>query len=455
MTYQVINPLTGNQETEFDKTTDEQVEQALQRGHQYYVDQRQVGFVTRAKQLAMIADSFRQNVELLAKMAASNMGKLYQEGLGEANAAANIAQYYADNGPQALVDKPYTYLDNQKAVLRYESTGIVLAVEPWNFPYTQVMRVFAPNFLLGNPVILKHSHLVAGCADLFQELVWATDVDRGAFQNLFIDSQQVGKMIADMRVQGVALTGSANAGSAVAAEAGKAMTKSTLELGGNDAFVVLSDADVGQAVKDGATSRLRNAGQVCTSAKRFIVHQDVADQFIDGMVQEFESRYPGSPLDQSTTLAPLASKDAQMHLQRQVDLAVEDGAKVLVDGGAIESEPGNFFKPVLLKMTPSNSMYDEEFFGPVGQIYVVKDDEEAVALANLSQFGLAGAVYSQSPKHARTVANQMETGQIFINQPSNGYPQLPFGGIKNSGYGREMSDLALYEFANQKMIALG
>lgn len=449
-----LNPYTNEVLANFDYHTDSEIQGALALAYGYYQQQKTTSFEERGQILSRIAQAFRNNTDALARMAAQNMGKLYSEGVGEANAAANIARYYADHGPAALQTKDYAYLGHQKAQLRYEGTGIVLAIEPWNFPYTQVMRVFAPNFLLGNPVILKHSRIVAGCANLFEQVVWSTDVNHGAFQNLFMTNEQVADMISDIRVQGVALTGSTAAGETIASLAGQATTKTTLELGGNDAFIVLKDADIQKAVKDGATSRLRNSGQVCTSAKRYIVEEAVAKPFIEGMIAEFESRTLGDPMAKETTLAPMASQAGRDALQVQVDTAVTHGAKILVDGGAVLNQPGNFFKPVLLtNITENNPMYDQEFFGPVGQVYVVKNAEAAIQLANQSQFGLAGAVYS---KHqALEVAQQLETGQVFLNQPSNGYPELPFGGVKNSGYGREMSDLALYEFANQKMIAIG
>lgn len=414
MAYQVINPVNDNQESTFETITDAAVETALTRGQHYYQQQRQATFQERATQLAAIADQFRTHVDQLATMAATNMGKLYQEGVGEATAAANIAQYYVDHGLQALTDRQYTYQDGRKAILQYEATGIVLAIEPWNFPYTQVMRVFAPNFLLGNPVVLKHAKIVAGCADLFEQLVWQAGIDHGAFQNLFLDREQVTHVITDSRVQGVALTGSAEAGSTVAAQAGRAMKKTTLELGGNDAFIVLKGADIQQAVSDGATSRLRNAGQVCTSAKRFIVQREVAPAFTTQMIKQFQSRQLGDPLAPTTTLAPLASKDIQRQLQQQVDLAVAHGAEVLVAGGAVRDRPGNFFRPVLLThLMPDNPMYDQEFFGPVGQIHVVDTEDDAINLANASQYRLAGAVYAQSLADAKRVANQLETGQVF------------------------------------------
>ncbi|MTV81228.1 aldehyde dehydrogenase family protein [Secundilactobacillus folii] len=456
MNYQVINPYTGQRVAEYPQTTDAQLEVALHVGDDYYHSHYSEPLEVRRQQLQNIANTFAGHTVELAQTATTNMGKLYREGLGEAKAAAKIAQYYVNHGATALQNKPYTYQNGKQALLEYDATGIVLAIEPWNFPYTQVMRVFAPNFLLGNPVILKHAAIVAGCASLFEKLVWSAGVENGAFQNLFLSNDQVATAIADPRIQGVALTGSPKAGRTVGAEAAASLTKSTLELGGNDAFVVLNSANVDQAVKDGATSRLRNAGQVCTSAKRFIVQAAVAETFIRKMTRVFESQVMGDPMADTTTIAPLSSKTAQLRLQTQVKIALENGAKELVAGGVDSDVLGNAFRPTLLtNLTVDNPMYDVEFFGPVGQIEVVNSTEEAITRANQSQYGLAGSVYAGSTDEAFAVAQRLETGQIFINQPSNGYPELPFGGVKNSGYGREMSDLALYEFANEKMIAKG
>lgn len=456
MSNQVINPSTGMQEMVFSLNSEEDLHNALVEGDKYYRRQRIVPVKFRAQQLMAIAASFRENADNLAQTATNNMGKLISESYAEVEAAAKIAEYYAKNGPRALEPKPYTYAGDKQAMVQYESTGTIVAIEPWNFPYTQVMRVFAPNFLLSNAVILKHASIVAGCALAIEQTIIDAKVDAAALQNLFLTNEQVAQLIQDRRIQGVALTGSTGAGRAVACEAGQALTKVTLELGGNDAFVLLEHADVQQAIKDGATSRLRNAGQVCTSAKRFIVHQAVVEEFTTGMIEEFKSRRVGDANDPDTTLAPLASRNAAEMLQWQVDTAIENGAEVLVDGGMVDDEEGNFFTSVLLaNIKRDNPMFDQEFFGPVGQIYVVKDNEEAVKLANQSQYGLAGAVYSQSVAEAKSIANQIETGQVFINQPSNGYPEIPFGGVKYSGFGREMSELALYEFANQKMVALG
>ncbi|GAF40050.1 succinate-semialdehyde dehydrogenase [Agrilactobacillus composti DSM 18527 = JCM 14202] len=337
-------------------------------------------------------------------------------------------------------------------MLQQDAIGIVLSIEPWNFPYSQVMRVFAPNFLVGNPVVLKHASIVAGCAAHFEKVLLQAGIEPGAFQNLFVSYDQIATILADKRVQGVALTGSEAAGRQIAALAGQNLVKSTMELGGNDVFAVLNDADIDLAVQDAAAARLRNAGQVCTSAKRYIVQQDVAADFIAGIQATFQNQVLGDPMAATTTLAPLASKGASDQLQQQLDQALAHGATALVAGGQVAGM-GNFFAPAILTdITPDNPAFYQEFFGPVAQVYVVPDDQALIKLANDSNFGLAGAVYSKDTTHAHEVASQLETGQVFINQPSGAYPELPFGGVKNSGYGREMSDLGLYEFTNQKIV---
>lgn len=452
--YQVIDPYTEKISATYQTATPATIEKALTTGHAYYQATRQQGFAgvqKRTKQLQRLATIFKQNEKRLAATATANMGKLLRESHGEINGSIGVANYYANHGAEALQPRVRQYQGSNQAQISYAPTGIVLTIEPWNFPYTQVMRVFAPNFILGNPIILKHAPSVADCALLFAEMVQAADIEPAALQNLFLTNEQAATVIADSRVQGVALTGSVRAGRAVASEAAQALTKSTLELGGNDAFVVLADADVPAAAAVG--SRLRNAGQVCVSAKRFIVAQAVAPAFTAAVKAAFAAQKIGDPREPSTTLAPLASAAVQQRIQEQVDQAISAGAEILVAGGSVTEQTGYFFKPVLLgNITPDNPIFDEELFGPVGQIHVVDSDEAAIALANQSQFGLAGTIFGESA-HAQAVAAQIETGQVFINQQAVAQPELPFGGIKNSGYGREMSEQALFEFANQKVIA--
>ncbi|WP_390404718.1 aldehyde dehydrogenase family protein [Lacticaseibacillus jixiensis] len=448
--YQSRNPYTGVVASTYPDATANEIEAVLTAGDAYYHRHYNEPVANRAAQLAQIAQTFDDRAEQLAALATADMGKRHQEALAEAHAAANIARFYAANGPQALAPRPYPFAGGSAELLT-QATGIVLAIEPWNFPYTQVMRVFAPNFLLGNAVVLKHASNVPSCALAFAACV-AVAVEAGAFANLFATREQINTMIADDRVQGVALTGSPQAGRQIAQEAGAALTKTTMELGGNDALVVLADADLGQAAQAAADSRLRNAGQVCTSAKRFIVNAAVANDFLAALKPLWAQYHPGDPADFATTLAPLASAQAAASLQAQVESAVHHGAPVLIAGGRVADSEA-LFEPILLgQMAPDNPQFDAEFFGPVGQLLIAANDNEAIKLANQSQYGLAGAVFG-TPAHARKVASRMETGQVFINQAANGYPQLPFGGVKHSGYGREMSELALTEFANQKIMA--
>lgn len=316
------------------------------------------------------------------------------------------------------------------------------------------MRVLAPNLAAGNPVLAKHASIVPHCAETFAHLVREAGAPEGAWTNLFISSDQVANIIADPRVQGAALTGSEKAGSAVAAQAAKHIKKSTLELGGNDVFVVLDDADLEKAVKIGVQARLTNAGQVCTAAKRFILHEKIADQFLSQFTEAFRKVKVGDQMDASTELGPLSSKDALDTLTRQVEEAVKNGATLHVGGTPLESK-GNFFEPTILtNITRDNPAYFEEFFGPVAQMYVVKDDDEAVKLANDSHYGLGGAVFSQDIERAKRMASRIETGMVYINWLTDTAAELPFGGVKRSGFGRELSDLGIKEFVNQKLVVV-
>ncbi|WP_311408637.1 NAD-dependent succinate-semialdehyde dehydrogenase [Liquorilactobacillus uvarum] len=451
MGYTVVNPYSGKVLKKFATLSDAEVETALNKAEEFYQQQKKVAVAVRAEKLKRFGTVLLKNKEKLAREAALNMGKRLSEGRGEVELCAKLAEYYANNAA-LLQSKPYSYGAGKKASLEYHSLGIIASVEPWNFPYSQVVRVLAPNYLIGNPVVLKHAGIVAGCAELLEKLVQEAGWEEGAFKNLFVSHEQVSKIIADKRVQGVALTGSEAAGRTIAGTAGKNLIKSTMELGGSDAFAILDDADLKLAITDATAARLRNSGQVCTSAKRFIVEKAVAEEFIEGIKQTFATKKMGDPLDETTELAPLSSHSAVVELQAQVDEAVQHGAKILVDGGVVEGQ-GNFFKPVVLAdIASDNPAYRQEFFGPVAQVFVVENDEQVVALANDSDFGLAGAVYGKDEERAHRVASQIETGQVFINRPSGAYPELPFGGVKNSGYGREMSDLGLYEFTNQKIV---
>lgn len=454
MAYQTVNPFNNQLIKAYPNHSDADIEATLRQADALYHSEWAKGNIDqRLPVLHKLADLLESHQEELAKIATQEMGKLIAQSRSEVQICAQIARYYADNAKKFLAPVKYdTELGD--AWVEHHPIGIIMAVEPWNFPYYQLIRVLAPNLAAGNPVICKHASIVPHCAEAFAHLVREAGAPEGAWTNLFISSDQVSAIIADPRVQGAALTGSEKAGSAVASQAAKHIKKSTLELGGNDVFIVLDDADLEKAVKTGVQARLANAGQVCTAAKRFIVHQKVADQFLRQFTDAFQQVKMGDPLDESTTLGPLSSKDAVETLSKQVSEAVQKGAK-LHFGGKPANSAGNFFEPTILThITRDNPAYFEEFFGPVAQIYVVQDDEEAVRLANDSHYGLGGAIFSRDIERAKGLASRIETGMVYINWLTDTAAELPFGGVKRSGFGRELSDLGIKEFVNQKLVVV-
>ncbi|EML7114425.1 TPA: NAD-dependent succinate-semialdehyde dehydrogenase [Klebsiella variicola] len=454
MAYQTVNPANNQLIKTYPAHSDADVEAALQQADALYHSAWAKGDIEpRLAVLHKLADLIDSRAEELAKIASQEMGKLIKQSRGEVKLCAQIARYYADNAKSLLAPVKYPS-ELGDAWVEHHPIGVLMAVEPWNFPYYQLMRVLAPNLAAGNPVIAKHASIVPHCAETFAHLVREAGAPEGAWTNLFISQEQVAKIIADDRVQGAALTGSEKAGSVVAAQAAKHIKKSTLELGGNDVFVVLDDADLERAVKIGVQARLNNAGQVCTAAKRFILHENIAESFLAKFSEAFRQVKIGDPLDESTTLGPLSSKDALDTLSKQVDEAVKNGATLHLGGKAVARE-GIFFEPTILTgITRDNPAYFEEFFGPVAQIYVVKNDEEAIQLANDSHYGLGGAVFSQDIERAKRMASAIETGMVYINWLTDTAPELPFGGVKRSGYGRELSDLGIKEFVNQKLVVV-
>lgn len=454
MAYQTMNPFNNQLIKAYPNHNDADIEATLRQADALYHSEWAKGSIDqRLPVLHKLADLLESHQEELAKIATQEMGKLIAQSRSEVQICAQIARYYADNAKKFLAPVKYdTELGD--AWVEHHPIGIIMAVEPWNFPYYQLIRVLAPNLAAGNPVICKHASIVPHCAEAFAHLVREAGAPEGAWTNLFISSDQVSAIIADPRVQGAALTGSEKAGSAVASQAAKHIKKSTLELGGNDVFIVLDDADLEKAVKTGVQARLANAGQVCTAAKRFIVHQKVADQFLRQFTDAFQQVKMGDPLDESTTLGPLSSKDALETLSKQVSEAVQKGAKRHFGGKPANSE-GNFFEPTILThITRDNPAYFEEFFGPVAQVYVVQDDEEAVRLANDSHYGLGGAIFSRDIERAKGLASRIETGMVYINWLTDTAAELPFGGVKRSGFGRELSDLGIKEFVNQKLVVV-
>nr|WP_154325119.1 NAD-dependent succinate-semialdehyde dehydrogenase [Pantoea sp. 201603H] len=452
--YQTINPANNKLIKTWPDHDKHYVAKALDTASMLYQSAWSKGDIQpRLQVLKSLADIIDGRVDELAKIASVEMGKLIDQSRSEVKLCAQIARYYAENAESFLQPTRYPS-DLGEAWVEHHPIGVLVAVEPWNFPFYQLMRVLAPNLAAGNPVLAKHAGIVPHCASTFEQLVLEAGAPEGAWTNLFISSEQVAELIADDRIQGVALTGSEKAGSAVASQAAKYLKKSTLELGGNDVFVVLDDCNLDDAVKQGAAARLNNAGQVCTAAKRFIVHEKIANRFLEKFTAAFDAVKIGDPLDASTTLGPLSSASARDGLAEQVKAAIKHGATLHFGGNPVAGE-GCFFQPTILTgISRDNPAYFEEFFGPVAQVYVVKDDDEVVKLANDSHYGLGGAIFTGNIERGKQLASRIETGMVYINSLTDTAAELPFGGIKRSGYGRELSDLGIKEFVNQKLVVV-
>jgi succinate-semialdehyde dehydrogenase/glutarate-semialdehyde dehydrogenase len=454
MRYRTLNPATEDLVKEYPLHTPAEVDKAVATAHALFLSRWSQGLIEpRLAVLSKLADLIVERTPELAKAMSIEMGKPIGQARSELKLCAEIARYYADHATAFLKPTPYASSAGE-AWVEYHPIGCLLAVEPWNFPIYQLVRVIAPAIAVGNPVLFKHAEIVPHCAELFETLVRDAGAPDGACTNLYISVDQVADLIGDDRIQGVALTGSERAGSAVAARASEKLKKATLELGGNDVFVVLDDCDLDKAVQTGAGARLYNAGQVCTAAKRFVLHEKIADRFLAAFSNQLQAAKMGDPLDPSTTLGPLSSKAALERLSQQVDTAVAKGA-TLMFGGKPADRPGYFFEPAILTgIERNNPAFYEEFFGPVAQVYVVANDDEVVALANDSHFGLGGSIFSKDIARAKALASRIETGMVFINSATDSLPELPFGGIKRSGFGRELGDVGIMEFVNRKLVVV-
>jgi succinate-semialdehyde dehydrogenase/glutarate-semialdehyde dehydrogenase len=379
------------------------------------------------------------------------MGKRIKESAGEVQLAASILRYYAENGPRFLEPRRIDVMQGE-AIVENEPIGVILAIEPWNYPLYQAVRVAGPNLVLGNAILLKHAELNPQTALALEELFRDAGAPEGVYTNVFLRIPDVETVIAHPHVQGVTLTGSERAGSSVASIAGKHLKKSVLELGGSDPFIVLDSDDLGRTVKAATVGRMQNSGQACIAAKRLIVTEELYEPFVEGLKQAFSTFSPGDPSDPSTTLAPLSSERAAQDLQAQIQDAIDRGATVITGGGRPE-HAGAFVEPTILTdVTPEMRAWSEELFGPAAVVYKVADEDEAVELANNSSFGLGAAVFSSDVDRARSVAERIEAGMVFVNQATGSSAELPFGGVKRSGYGRELSELGMFEFANRRLL---
>ncbi|MEV6644377.1 NAD-dependent succinate-semialdehyde dehydrogenase [Amycolatopsis sp. NPDC051371] len=442
--YRTTNPATGELVEEFPAASDQQIDEALDRAHAAYRQWRAVPLEQRAALLRRIAGVHRERADELAEILTLEMGKPIAEARGEVALVASIYEYYAEHGARFLADEKLDVAG--EAVMRTEPIGALVGIMPWNFPYYQVARFAAPNLMLGNTILLKHARNCPKAALEIEALITEAEAPDGVYVNVFADNAQIARMIGDTRVQGVSLTGSERAGAAVGEVAGRHLKKYVLELGGSDPFIVLDAENLDATVSQAVRNRLFNGGQACTASKRFIVLADVYPEFLDNFVRAMR--------DRAASLGPLSSQSVVDDLAEQVDDAVAKGA-TLHTGGRRGGGPGAFYEPtVLTGVTPEMRAYSEELFGPVAVVYQAATAAEAIALANESPYGLGAAIYTSDIAQARALAEELECGMVWINGTSKSAPDLPFGGVKRSGVGRELAELGITEFANKKLVRI-
>ncbi len=454
MPYQSVDPCTGTLLQSFEHLSTTQLDQALANAERCFQSWRHVHYGERAHILHKAADLLRANVDGFARLATLEMGKRIDEARGEVAFSADILDYYAKHAKDFLAPvKPHPR--HGDAHIESSPLGVLFCVEPWNFPYYQLARVAGPQLMAGNTLVVKHASCVPQCALAFEQLLRDAGAPQGAYTNLMISHAQSDRVIDDPRIRGVALTGSVAAGRAVAGRAGLHLKKTTMELGGSDAFIVLDDADLDKVIPWAVWGRMYNAGQTCCAAKRFIVLESVADKFLARFQAALASLVPGDPMDEKTTLGPLSTEAALVQLLAQVYAAVQAGAK-LVMGGRRLDRVGAFMQPTILTdIAPGNPAFRDEFFGPVVSLFRVQDEAAAIALANDSDFGLGASVWTKDASRGERVASQIDAGMVFVNNIDWTDARLPFGGIKASGYGRELGELGIQEFVNKKLVRTG
>jgi succinate-semialdehyde dehydrogenase / glutarate-semialdehyde dehydrogenase len=451
-TYQILNPATGEVEQTFDTASDAEIEAAIAAAHSAYDAWKDVPIEDRAAVVARVADLFRERQDELGAIATKEMGKPLSEAVGEADFCGDIFDYFATEGPTLAADQPIKTFSGGKAVVQKLPIGPLLGIMPWNYPFYQIARFAAPNLMLGNTIILKHAESVPGSALAVAKLMKDAGVPDGAYVNVFASHQQVETIISDPRIAGVSLTGSERAGAVVAAIAGKNLKKCVLELGGSDPYIILDTDDVAAAADTAWETRISNTGQACNSNKRMIVMDDVFDGFVARLTEHAKDLRPGDPTaEEDGTFAPLSSRRAAEILAEQVDDAVSKGA-TLHAGGVLGDGPAAYYSPaVLTGITQDMRAYREELFGPVAVVYKVSSDDEALALANDTQYGLGGAVFSTDKERATRIAQRLEVGMSNVNTPAGEGAEVPFGGVKRSGFGRELGPLGMDEFVNKRM----
>jgi succinate-semialdehyde dehydrogenase/glutarate-semialdehyde dehydrogenase len=452
MRYQVTNPATGQVEREYPTATDAEIGSVLDRAAKAYPSWRRTPISERAEIIRRVAQIYEDRAGELGSIITREMGKTTAEAAGELEFTVGIYRYYADNAAELLRDEPLHSNTPGTAMVRKSPIGPLLGIMPWNYPYYQVARFAGPNLMIGNTIILKHAPQCPESATEMEKIFHEAGLPADAYINVFATNEQAATMIADPRVAGVSVTGSERAGSAVAALAGQNLKKVVLELGGSDPYIVLGGADLPGVAKAVAAARMENGGQACNAAKRMIVSEDVYDEFITEFTEAMSGYRTGDPTDPSVAYGPLSSEQAAVNLASQIDDAVSKGATVHLGGKRVDG-PGAFFEATVLSgVTPEMRAYREELFGPAAVVYKVSGPDEAVELANSSSYGLGGAVFCSDEAVALDVADRLDVGMVWINQPEGGGPELPFGGTKRSGVGRELGPLGIDEFVNKKLI---
>ncbi|MBE9237958.1 NAD-dependent succinate-semialdehyde dehydrogenase [Anabaena aphanizomenioides LEGE 00250] len=452
MAIATINPATGETLKVFEPLEDGEIAAKVELAQQSFQEYRQTSFEERSQWLLQAVNILEQEKADFAKIMTLEMGKTLKSAIAEVEKCALVCRYYAENAASFLADVTVK-TDASHSFIKYQPLGVILAVMPWNFPFWQVFRFAAPALMAGNVGLLKHASNVPQCALAIEDIFHRAGFPKGVFQTLLIGATKVADLMADDRIKAATLTGSEPAGASLAVASGKQIKKTVLELGGSDPFIVLESADLELAVATAVTARMINNGQSCIAAKRFIVADQIADEFEKMLLAKFQTLKIGDPLADDTDIGPLATPDILQDLENQVKIAVENGAKVLTGGNALKDQPGNFYPPTIIIDIPvENPIAKEEFFGPVALLFRVRDINEAIKLANDIPFGLGASAWTNNEAEKNRLIQEIEAGAVFINGMVKSDPRLPFGGIKRSGYGRELSIQGIHEFVNIKTV---
>ncbi len=451
MAISTVNPATGEEIKTFEALSEEEIDRKIQLAAETFREYRKTSFEERSRMMNRAAEILEDEAEEFGSLMTSEMGKTLAAATAEASKCARGCRYYAENAERMLADEEVE-LEGARAFIRYQPLGPILAIMPWNFPFWQVFRHAAPALMAGNVILLKHASNVPQCALAIEDVIHRAGFPEGAFQTLLIGSDKVQTVIDDPRVRAATLTGSEGAGRQVGSEAGENIKKTVLELGGSDPFIVMPSADLEKAISTAVTSRTLNNGQSCINAKRIIVAEEIADEFERRYVESMSALKVGDPMDENTDMGPLATPSILEDVDGQVRKSAEAGARVLTGGEPMEG-PGNFYPPTVITDIPKDSpAYREEIFGPVASLFRVRDADEAIALANDSSFGLGSSAWTNDPEEQERFINEIEAGMVYINRMTESTPEVPFGGVKNSGYGRELSIFGIREFVNAKTV---